>query len=107
MTDIWRSFVAQRIAWENGWSIVFHGPTARQQRNPHDLLLDFRDEIAGYLHSGEIAHVFEATELKAGVGNIAANMRTCYRALAGRDIVADAELRLLDAWLVDVAEIIR
>ncbi|MBV5271274.1 MAG: DUF288 domain-containing protein, partial [Afipia sp.] len=22
MTDIWRSFVAQRIAWENGWHIT-------------------------------------------------------------------------------------
>ena len=27
MTDIWRSFVAQRIAWENGWRLLFHEPT--------------------------------------------------------------------------------
>ena len=32
MTDIWRSFVAQRIAWAQGWSILFHGPTVRQHR---------------------------------------------------------------------------
>jgi len=24
MTDIWRSFVAQRLAWANGWGILFH-----------------------------------------------------------------------------------
>ena len=23
MTDIWRSFIAQRIAWECGWSVLF------------------------------------------------------------------------------------
>ena len=33
MTDIWRSFVAQRIAWENGWQLLFHGPTMEQERN--------------------------------------------------------------------------
>jgi hypothetical protein len=26
MTDIWRSFVAQRIAWENGWAVLFKSP---------------------------------------------------------------------------------
>jgi hypothetical protein len=33
MTDIWRSFVAQRIAWENGWGILFGEATMRQERN--------------------------------------------------------------------------
>ena len=41
MTDIWRSFVAQRIAWENGWRLLFHGPTMEQERNVHDLMKDF------------------------------------------------------------------
>ena len=35
MTDIWRSFIAQRIAWANGWSILFHEPTVFQIRNSH------------------------------------------------------------------------
>ncbi|HKP92967.1 MAG TPA: hypothetical protein VJS88_03650, partial [Chthoniobacterales bacterium] len=26
VTDIWRSFVAQRIAWANDWNILFRGP---------------------------------------------------------------------------------
>ena len=44
MTDIWRSFVAQRIAWANGWAILFHEPTVWQDRNEHNLMRDFRDE---------------------------------------------------------------
>ncbi|MEP6955655.1 MAG: STELLO glycosyltransferase family protein, partial [Chthoniobacterales bacterium] len=54
MTDIWRSFVAQRIAWENGWSVLFHEATVRQDRNAHDLMRDFQDEVSGYLHNRAI-----------------------------------------------------
>ena len=47
MTDIWRSFVAQRIAWTNNWSVLFDEPTVWQERNEHDLMRDFRDEVPG------------------------------------------------------------
>jgi hypothetical protein len=36
MTDIWRSFVAQRIAYENDWAVLFHEPTVWQSKE-HDL----------------------------------------------------------------------
>ncbi|MEO0686822.1 MAG: STELLO glycosyltransferase family protein [Cyanobacteria bacterium J06649_11] len=49
MTDIWRSFIAQKIAWANGWSILFHEPTVWQDRNEHNLMKDFSQEIDGYL----------------------------------------------------------
>ncbi|MHC4759265.1 MAG: STELLO glycosyltransferase family protein [Planctomycetota bacterium] len=54
MTDIWRSFVAQRIAHVNGWGILFHEPTMTQQRNVHNLLRDFEQEIPGYLYNTKI-----------------------------------------------------
>ena len=40
MTDIWRSFVAQRIAWENGWAVLFKSPDVYQDRNEHSLMRD-------------------------------------------------------------------
>ena len=55
MTDIWRSFVAQRIAWENGWSILFHNATVFQERNEHSLIRDFEEEIPGYLNNRAMA----------------------------------------------------
>ena len=48
MTDIWRSFVAQRILQENDWAVLFHAPTVSQERNEHDLMRDFADEVPGY-----------------------------------------------------------
>ncbi|MBV8168650.1 MAG: DUF288 domain-containing protein, partial [Alphaproteobacteria bacterium] len=51
MTDIWRALVAQRIAWECDWRVLFRSPTVRQERNPHDLMRDFADEVPGYLNN--------------------------------------------------------
>src|SRR5204863_4881711 len=47
MTDIWRSFIAQRIAWTCDWSVLFHNSTVWQERNEHSLLKDFEDEVPG------------------------------------------------------------
>jgi len=102
MTDIWRSFVAQRIAWENGWSVLFHQPTVWQERNEHDLMRDFADEIPGYLKNATIGKVLEALDLEAGREAIPDNMRRCYRALVPVGAVEERELTLLDGWLEGV-----
>jgi hypothetical protein len=107
MTDIWRSFVAQRIAWENGWSVLFHEPTVWQERNDHDLMRDFADEVPGYLNNGAIGRALLALELSPGVDAIPDNLRRCYRALIDLRVVGDAELPLLDAWLESIQAVSR
>jgi hypothetical protein len=99
MTDIWRSFVAQRIAWENDWSVLFHEPTVWQERNDHDLMRDFADEVPGYLQNTLIGKTLQALELAPGLPAIAENLRRCYQALAKLNVVGADELPLLDAWL--------
>ena len=103
MTDIWRSFVAQRIAWENGWSVLFHNATVFQERNEHSLIRDFEEEIPGYLNNDKIAVALDALKLEPGVENIPANLRTCYAALVEAGWVGEGELALVDAWLTDIA----
>ena len=103
MTDIWRSFVAQRIAWVNGWSILFREATVVQDRNDHSLMRDFEDEISGYLGNRRIGEALAALDLPAGEESIPAAMRLCYRALVDGQFVGAEELPLLDAWLDDLA----
>lgn len=105
MTDIWRSFVGQRVAWTCGWSILFREPTVIQERNDHDLMVDFRDEIPGYLGNRRIAETLAALELGEGIAAIPDNMRRCYRALVDGGHVGAEELPLLDAWLADLASL--
>lgn len=103
MTDIWRSFVAQRISWENGWSVLFHSATVFQERNEHSLIRDFEEEIPGYLRNTAICEQLGALSLRSGVAAIPDNLRLCYRELVANDHVGSEELPLLDAWLDDLA----
>jgi hypothetical protein len=103
MTDIWRSFVAQRICWENDWSILFGPSTVYQERNEHNLMKDFKDEISGYLYNEVIASSIAALQLSPGVDNIPDNMLRCYSKLIELDLIDGDELKLLQAWIDDLA----
>jgi hypothetical protein len=102
MTDIWRSLIAQRIAAANGWWVLFHEATVWQERNEHDLMRDFADEVPGYLHNRAIAARLHSLDLPAGVDHLGRNLRACYAALIGLGVIGGDELALLDAWLSDL-----
>lgn len=102
MTDIWRSFVAQRIAWTCGWSILFHQSTVWQERNEHNLMNDFRDEMAGYNNNAQIYESLKVLNLKKGVDNIPLNLIICYQKLIELGLVDQKEIILLEAWLKDI-----
>ena len=102
MTDIWRSFVAQRIAWTCGWSILFHNATVYQIRNEHNIMKDFEDEIPGYLNNSSIMKGLNALNLLDGVENIYTNLTLCYEELVRQGVVDAKELALLDCWIQDM-----
>ena len=104
MCDIWKSFVAQRCLWELGTGVVFHGAEVVQNRNPHNLMRDFSDEVPGYLQNQRIAEILESLSLKSDVAEVADNLRTCYVALVENEIFPEKELPLIDAWIADVVE---
>jgi hypothetical protein len=105
MTDIWRGFVAQRIAWENGWHVLFHPATVWQDRNSHDLMRDFEDEVPGYLANRRLCGHLANLALRAGVAHIPDNVRACYAELTSRGFVGREELSLLDTWLADLERV--
>jgi len=105
MTDIWRSFVAQRIAWENGWSVLYSSPDVFQERNEHSLMRDFADEVPGYLHNRAIGDRLETLKLTAGAENIAENLIRCYEELVRLAVVDAKEIPLVKAWAQNIAEL--
>jgi len=105
MTDIWRSFIAQKIAALNGWAVLFHEPTMFQQRNVHNLLKDFEDEIPGYLNNTKICASLDQLPLKPGLEKIPDNLKLCYEKLIEMKLVGTKELPLLENWLYDLAQI--
>lgn len=105
MTDIWRSFVAQRIAWANGWSILFREATVVQDRNEHDLMRDFSDEISGYEGNRDIAERLDALALGGTTASMGDDLRACYDTLIAAGHVGKKEAALLEDWLADIADI--
>ncbi|MDU8885488.1 STELLO glycosyltransferase family protein [Yeosuana sp. MJ-SS3] len=105
MTDIWRSYIAQRIAWTCGWSVLFHGSTVWQDRNDHNLLNDFNDEISGYANAQRIYESLRDLDLKEGIENIATNMIICYQKFIDLELIDASEMNLLECWIHDVMHI--
>lgn len=101
MTDIWRSFVAQRVLHHLGYPVLFHGCTVWQERNDHSLHRDFCDEIPGYQHNHAMRGAL--MELEFGTTrNIPKLMETCYATLMSRGWVGSEEESLLSAWFADL-----
>lgn len=102
MTDIWRSFVAQRIAHANAWAVLYHEATVCQERNQHNLMRDFESEIPGYLHNRAICEGLAKLTLPAGSAAMADNLRACYQSIIAGGFLDRRELALLDCWIADL-----
>jgi hypothetical protein len=102
MTDIWRSFVAQRCLWEMGAGLVFHAAEAVQERNVHNLMRDFRDEVPGYEKNEELVNQLEQFTLKPGPAEVGNNLLRCYEHLSARGFFPADELMLVRVWLRDL-----
>ena len=105
MTDIWRSFVTQRLLRELDSHLAYTAPNVHQDRNDHDLMRDFVEEIEGYTGYDRLVDVLESLQLGVGEPHIADNLRVAYKALAENKFVSDHELPLLEAWLTDLEEL--
>jgi STELLO glycosyltransferases len=105
MTDIWRGFIALRCLWALGCGMVFHAPEVYQDRNLHNLMRDFEDEVPGYLQNANICECLEKLKLKRGTQAVHENLHRCYAELVSAKIFPKGELRLVEAWLADVAKV--
>ena len=98
-TDILRGLVLQQVLAAAGRCIGFHGATVYQERNPHDLMVDFESEIPCYLYARQIPEIvnFAMTEGRS----VSDNLFDAYLGLANKKIVQPSELECLEGWLRD------
>lgn len=102
MTDIYRSFIAQKILWTMGYRLLFSGPTVYQIRNPHNTMSDFKQEIEGYLNVDKIVDILNNIELKTGTENINSNLYLCYQKLIKEGFFDTRELNILEEWIKQI-----
>jgi hypothetical protein len=49
--DIWSSYLMRAVMDVTGWYVTYGRPAVTQERNPHNLIRDIRDELYGYEHT--------------------------------------------------------
>ena len=99
-TDILRGLVAQPIMQLYGYRLGFTTSTVIQERNEHDYIKDFEDEIPCYLHSESVIEIVkEVVHKDFSVNN---NLMRAYAALSERNIINNSELNIVNAWLEDI-----
>ena len=103
MTDIWRSFIAQSYLLRNGYGISFHSPTVLQDRNAHNLMKDFEDEVPGYLNNEEIMQKLDNIPANIKTENF---LRAAYSMLIDSGIIGKNEMDLLGAWIEDLNKLL-
>jgi hypothetical protein len=84
---------------------LYHEPTVWQERNEHNLMKDFEDEIPGYTNNFNICKELQALHLKSGQENISDNLITCYQKLIDMGVVGKEEMTLLKAWISDLKKL--
>lgn len=106
-TDIWRGLIAQRILQNDSKNILFFGTTMRQNRNDHNLMNDFKEEVPMYLLDFKINEILQKIRLPKGVKNYLNNLNLCYDTLIKNQIFHKDEKIFLKAWSNDIKRIIK
>jgi len=100
--DILRGYVAQPIMWKAGYILGFTEATVYQERNEHDLMVDFIDELPCYTQSESAFNTVK--EVVSSECSMEENLKKAYLALYKTGIVKLAELQYVCDWLKAVGE---
>ena len=97
-TDILRGYIAQRLIWEHDLFLGFNQPTVYQERNVHNLMEDFSEEIECYLGVMKIVDQLNSLSLHEDPID---NLITAYKKLIENNLIKQNEFEVLDAWTTD------
>lgn len=101
--DIYKGWIAQRLLWEVGSSVLFLPPSVIQKRNPHNYLNDFESEIPLFLDTTKFLKVLETVKLS---GSLSAKLEQTYRALSKAGFIDPRELPIVTQWIQAVNRVL-
>ena len=97
-TDILRGYVAQRLFWDQNMVLGFGDANVFQDRNIHDLMRDFRDEIPMYTELIQIIDLFNTISLS---NDPLEAILQLYQEMFKRGFVFESEIEGVGAWITD------
>lgn len=100
-TDILRGYIAQRLFWTDNLHLGFTKATVYQERNQHNLLSDFSDELDCYMNIKPIVNMLDSLILD---DEPTRNLELVYNELTRQGFVPAEEKKRLLAWMSDYTE---
>lgn len=99
-TDILRGYIAQKLLWIDNRAVGYFSPNAVQERNDHDLLSDFSQEIEMYKKTDKLVDFLKNFRGKPS-DSLFNNLKKIYSGLVQIGVVGTLELELLESWQKD------
>jgi hypothetical protein len=97
VSDIWRSYLFQRLLWDTGGRMAFAPPLVRQDRNVHNFLADFNAERQLYLQTEKFLEFLGAW--RSAKASLPERMEDLWGAAYERGYLEAADLHSLRLWL--------
>lgn len=97
-TDILRGYIAQRLMWNEQLYLGFTSATGYQERNEHDLMKDFGEEVECYLKVKPVVSLLESFTAQS---DPLENLENVYQLFVEHGLVKTSELAIFQAWKVD------
>lgn len=93
VTDIWRSYIAQHFLHRRNQGVLFCSPSVFQERNQHNLIDDFNQEIQLYT---------KTTDLVQTLQKYSGSFEGFMKYLSLQNLFDERDVALFDAWLKDL-----
>lgn len=100
VTDIWKSYIAQRLLWCMDSSVLFLSPSVYQLRNEHNLMKDFSEEIPLYTQVHDLIKLLE--NFTSDASDACELMKKMYFYLNKNNFLGEIEVRLCELWIEEV-----
>ena len=100
VSDIWRSYMWQRLMWQSEQVMAFSAPLIKQVRNVHTYLADFQAELPLYERAGELVALLNRLHLRAP--HLPGQVEELVIALYEHGILELADVKLTQAFLADL-----
>jgi hypothetical protein len=100
VSDIWRSYILERILRVDGGQIAFCPAIVEHHRNQHGLTRDFNAELPLYQQAGAILKFLDET-VSPRKGLQLDSLREIYICFAEYGILGDDDIGFVDYWIND------
>lgn len=103
VSDIWRSYITQRIMKDIGLYVVYNPPQVVHHRSNHDYLSDLSAE--DYLYERTSALLLFLTRWNSSQLSLKTRILELWTALYERDYIEEADVEAVGLWLEALTEV--